>query len=189
MDDREAMIHSKGRQGPYLDWQLAGEYNNKEEFELSEWKEQLRNCSLRSGKYTNIETYYCKYERKKGYNCAVKIRVKFSESSEHIYVERVGGEHRHDVEYCEPQEGSPNYLRWTEAQTRVVMAAVRNDATPTIIKRKLMGAFPEGKLPTSGQLANKIFHCRKVMSSSKYTSEGTAKYRQRGRKLKLVIGP
>ena len=159
------------------------------EFELSGWKEQLRNCSLRSGKYTNIETYYCKYERKKGYICAVKIRVKWSESSDHIYVETVGGEHRHDVEYCQPAEGSPNYLRWSEAQTRLVMAAVGKDATPAIIRRKLMDQFPEGKLPIAGQLSNKIAHCRKVMSSSKYSSEGTATYRQRGRKLKLVIGP
>ena len=169
MDKKEARQHSKGR-GPDLDWELAGEYNNKEEFEFSGWKEELRSCSLRSGKYTNIETYYCKYDRKKGYsNCAVKIRLKFAESSDHIYVETVGGEHRHEMDRPEDL----NSLRWTETQTKVLMTALRNDATPNIIRQKLMGEFPEGKFPTSEQLANKTAHCRKVMNWSKSSLKGT----------------
>ena len=42
-----------------------------------------------------------------------------------------------------------------------------NEATPTVIKRNLRLEFPEGTLPTAGQLSNKIAHCKRLLSASK----------------------
>ena len=119
------------------------------------------------GRFTDIETFYCKFDKKKGYKCSVKFRVRYSNNSDQVSVETEGGEHTHDQEEVELEEGHPNYLRWTVAQTKVVMTGVMNEATPTVIRRNLRNVFPEGKLQTANQLSNKIGHCRKLISASK----------------------
>ena len=43
-----------------------------------------------SGKLKNVETHYWKLLRKKGYNCPVNIRVRYSETSDNVLVEKVG---------------------------------------------------------------------------------------------------
>ena len=101
------------------------------------------------GRFTDIETFYCKFDKKKGYKCSVKFRVRYSNNSDQVSVETEGGEHTHDQEEVELEEGHPNYLRWTVAQTKVVMTGVMNEATPTVIRRNLRNVFPEGKLLTS----------------------------------------
>ena len=149
-----------------LDWEVANEYNTREEFELSEWKQKLKDFVLRSGQFTNVVTYCCKFGRRKGYTCAVQIRVRYAESSDHIYVETVNGNHNHEKQYINVEE-NPNYLKSTEAQTDLVMLGVINNATPAMIKKQLNYNIPDGKMPTANQLANKIAHCKKIMFISK----------------------
>ena len=168
-DNRVRRGGKAGRRGPDLDWQVADEYENKEQFDTSEWKEKIKEFTLKSGKFTDIETYYCKFDRKKGYKCAVKFRVRYSNNYDHVSVETEGGEHTHELEEAEQEEGHPNYLRWTVAQSKIVMTGVMNQATPTVIRRNLRPEFLEGKLPTANQLSNKIAHCRKLLSASKST--------------------
>ena len=93
------------------------------------------------------------------------MKVIFSEADESVTVEEVGGEHNHEMEVNEEAQGSN--LRWTAAQTKVVMTGVLNEASPTVIRRNLKEHFPEGKLPSAIQIANKIAHCRKQVSATK----------------------
>ena len=58
-------------------------------------------------------------------------------------------------------------LCWTAEQTKVVMTGVLNEATPTVIRRNLREVFPENKLPTAIQIANKIAHCRKQVNATR----------------------
>ena len=88
----------------------------------------------------------------------------FSEVDDGVAVEEAGGEHNHEV-VEEIVEGSN--LRWTAQQTKVVMTGVLNEASPTVIRRNLKELFPEGKLPSAIQIANKIAHCRKQVSATK----------------------
>ena len=81
----------------------------------------------------------------------------FSEVDDGVAVEEAGGEHNHEV-VEEIVEGSN--LRWTAQQTKVVMTGVLNEASPTVIRRNLKELFPEGKLPSAIQIANKIAHCQ-----------------------------
>ena len=62
------------------------------------------------------------------------------------------------------EEGHPNYLRWTVAQTKIVMTGIMNKA---VIRRNLRGEFSQGNLPTANQLSNKISNCQKLLSASK----------------------
>ena len=47
------------------------------------------------------------------------------------------------------------------------MTGVLNEATPTVIRRNLREVFPENKLPTAIQIANKIAHCRKQVNAAR----------------------
>ena len=47
------------------------------------------------------------------------------------------------------------------------MTGVLNEATPTVIRRNLREVFPENKLPTAIQIANKIAHCRKQVNATR----------------------
>ena len=43
----------------------------------------------------------------------------------------------------------------------------RIERGPTVIRRNLREHFPEGKLPSAIQIANKIVHCRKQVRATK----------------------
>ena len=79
----------------------------------------------RSTLYAERDTFECKYSRKKAYlPCTLKYRVNFDTSSEEITVEKCGDDHIHekDPEYnlnCNPQ-----YFRWSEEQTNLIVAGV-----------------------------------------------------------------
>ena len=170
-DEDEGVEEARGpgRRGKDLPWETRQEFATKEAFEASEIPAELAtNFSIRSGKFSNIETYYCRFSRKKGYKCQIKMRVRYSESSDQVFVEGIGEDHTHELmaDY-QPAPGNENYLRWTEAQTKVVMTGVMNEASPTVIKRLLREEFAEGKMPSAGQIANKIAHCKKIIMKSK----------------------
>ena len=57
-DNRVRRGGKAGRRGPDLDWQVANEYENKEQFDASDWKDKIKEFTLKSGKYTDIETYF-----------------------------------------------------------------------------------------------------------------------------------
>ena len=163
-DEGVAEARGTGRPGKDLPWEMKHEYASKAEFEASDLTAELAaDYSIRSGKFSNIETYYCKFSRKKGYNCNLKMRVRYSESSDQVFVEGVGEDHTHELmaDY-QPGPGNENYLRWTAAQTKVVMTGVMNEASPTVIKRLLREEFAEGQMPSAGQIANTIAHCKKT---------------------------
>ena len=156
-----------GRRGPDLAWQNLIEFETTELYQASNIPSILKSgFTLRSGKLSNNETYYCKYMRKKGYSCKVKMRVLNSESSEQVEMQLEGGVHDHELKNDEV-EGNDYYNRWTEAQTKIVMTGVLNEASPTVIRRLLREEFPDGKMPSAIQLANKIAHCRKVVTASR----------------------
>ena len=66
-DDMAAGIGAgagNGRRGPDLAWDVYREFETKAEFEASEIPAHLASTfSLRSGKYKNVETHYCKFLR------------------------------------------------------------------------------------------------------------------------------
>ena len=94
-----------------------------------------------SGKLSNIETYHCKYMRKKGYSCKVKMRVTYSESSDQIEVQQEGGDHDHAENI--------HYKRKAEAQSKLVLTGVMNEPLLTVVKRLLKEEFPDGKMPSA----------------------------------------
>ena len=154
------------RRGADLGWKEWQAFETTEAYESSEIPSLLTTAfTLRSGKATSSEVYHCRHARKKGFNCGTKVKVIFSEADESVKVEEVGGEHNHEMEVNEEAQGSN--LRWTAAQTKVVMTGVLNEASPTVIRRNLKEHFPEGKLPSAIQIANKIAHCRKQVSATK----------------------
>ena len=58
-DERVAEARGTGRQGKDLPWEMKHEYASKAEFEASDLPAKLAaNYSIRSGKFSNIETYY-----------------------------------------------------------------------------------------------------------------------------------
>ena len=44
-------------------------------------------------------------------------------------------------------------MRWTAAQTKIVMNDVINEASPTVIRRNFRAEFPDSIMPTAGQLS------------------------------------
>ena len=89
----------------------------------------------------------------------------FSEIDDSVSVQGLG-EHNHELQVQGEQEEAKN-LCWTAEQTKVVMTGVLNEATPTIIWRNLREVFPENKLPTAIQIANKIAHCPKQVNATR----------------------
>ena len=73
-------------------------------------------------------SYHCRFARKKGFNCGVKVKLTFSEIDDSVSVQGLG-EHNHELQVQEEQEGAKN-LCWTSEQTKVVMTGVLKEATP-----------------------------------------------------------
>lgn len=155
----------KGRRGPDLVWEDFQQFENVAQFELSDIPALLeRDFSMRSGKLSSRETYYCKWLRKRGYNCNVKIRVIYAESSDQqVIVQKVGGDHRHEDD--SPEEVIDHKLRWTEDQTNIVMTAVVKGASPTVIRKLLIEKFPDTLMFSAVQLSNKIAYCRQIVQN------------------------
>ena len=61
-DNRMRRGGKASRRGPDLNWQVANEYENKEQFDASDRKDKIKEFTLKSGKYTDIETYFVKFE-------------------------------------------------------------------------------------------------------------------------------
>ena len=137
-----------GRRGPDLEWEDFAEFDDMESFKASDIPAMLKKgLSVRSGKLSSVETYYCKFMRKRGYSCKVRMKVIFSESSEEITVQKVGGDHLHEInEDLQSEGGNDKYLKCTEKQCQVGMTGVMNETTPTVIRRNLKALCPEGKL-------------------------------------------
>ena len=154
---------TRGKDLEWSDWKV---FETSQELEASDVAAMLRtNYTLRTGKNSSLQVFHCRHSRKKGYNCASKVRLMFSEVDDSVIVQEVGGEHNHEIVIGEEQEGEN--LRWTAGQTNVVMTGVLNEATPTVIRRNLREHFPQGKLPSAIQIANKIAHCRKQVRATK----------------------
>ena len=159
----------RGRRGKDLEWQEWQVFETKEEWESSAVVDNLKtDFTLRTGKLTSCQVHHCRFARKKGFNCGVKVKLIFSDSDDRVIVKGVG-EHNH--EQLQVQEGQQEKegrnLCWTAQQTNVVMTGVLNEATPTVIRRNLRELFPEGNLPSAIQIANKIAHCRKQVNATK----------------------
>ena len=124
--------------------------------------------------FIHIYHRYHRYARKKGFNCATKFRViHFDSPAQTVRVETVKGDHNHELDVLEESESGN--LRWTAAQTRIIMAGVLNEASPRAIWQEIENKMPSGKLPSRTQLANKIAHCRKQLSvpnKTRRTAEG-----------------
>ena len=159
---------ARKRRGVDLDWKEWEAFETREDYKRSEIPALLATTfTLRSGKATSSEVYHCRHARKKGFNCGTKVKVIYSEADDSVTVEEVGGEHNHEVVDVNEEEVQGSNLRWTAAQTKVVMTGVLNEASPTVIRRNLKEYFPEGKLPSAIQISNKIAHCRKQVSATR----------------------
>ena len=65
-DEVVAEARGTGRRGKDLPWEMKHEYASKAEFEPSDLPAELAaDYSVRSGKFSNIETYYCKFSKKR----------------------------------------------------------------------------------------------------------------------------
>ena len=149
-----------------MDWRDWEVFETRKKWDTSEVVENLKtDFTLRTGKLSSRQVYHCRFARKKGFNCGVKVKLTFSEVDDSVSVQGLG-EHNHELQVQEEQEGAKN-ICWTTEQTKVVMTGVLNEATPTVIRRNLREVFPENKLPTSIQLANKIAHCRKQVNATR----------------------
>ena len=157
----------KGRRGADLAWEEYDFYETKEEYDASVIPNMLATLfTRRSGKQGDRQTYGCKFARKKGFLCKSKFRVTYSDSSEAVTVEAVTPTHNHEIN-LEAEEAEDGNLVWTAEQKKVIMTGVLNEAKPAVIRRNLKDYFPEGKLPTATQLANKIAYVRKELVEAK----------------------
>ena len=149
-----------------MDWRDWKVFETREEWDTSAVVENLKtDFTLRTGKLSSRQVYHCRFARKKGFNCGVKVKLMFSEIDDSVSVQGLG-EHNHELQVQEEQEEAKN-LCWTAEQTKVVMTGVLNEATPTVIRRNLREVFPENKLPTAIQIANKIAHCPKQVNATR----------------------
>ena len=165
-DQVQVAPKKKGRRGADLPWEEFDTFKSKEEFDQSVLPDMLTTgFTRRSGKHGDIQTWHCKFARRKGYLCQTKYKVTFSASSENVYVETVGADHNHEVDINIEHEGGN--LCWTAEQTKVVVTGILNEAKPAVIRRNLKEYFPEGKMPTAGQLSNKISHCKNNLNEVK----------------------
>jgi len=165
-DQVQVAPKKKGRRGADLPWEEFDTFKSKEEFDQSVLPDMLTTgFTRRSGKHGDIQTWHCKFARRKGYLCQTKYKVTFSASSENVYVETVGADHNHEVDINIEHEGGN--LRWTAEQTKVVVTGILNEAKPAVIRRNLKEYFPEGKMPTAGQLSNKISNCKNNLNEVK----------------------
>ena len=157
----------KGRRGPDLAWEEYDFFETKEQYDASVIPDMLATLfTRRSGKHGDRQTYGCKFARKKGFLCKSKFRVTFSDSSEAVTVEAVTPTHNHEIN-LEAEEAEDSNLVWTAEQKKVIMTGVLNEAKPAVIRRNLKDYFPEGKLPTATQLANKIAYVKKELVKAK----------------------
>ena len=56
-------------------------------------------------------------------------------------------------------------MKWTSAQTKVVMNGIMNKATTTVIRRNLKNHFEEGSMQC--HLSNKIAYCKTIPNESR----------------------
>merc|ERR1740139_1184315 len=113
----------------------------------------------RSTLHAERETFECKFARKKSFlSCNLKYRVNFDTSSFEITIEKSGDSHVHEKDPEYGQNGNPNYFKWTEEQTNVIIAGCKNELDPTVIKRNMKESnlFSAGNWPTPLQISNKI---------------------------------
>ena len=156
----------KGRRGADLPWEEFTTFDTKEDFDNSTIPEMLTGgFTRRSGKQGDIQTWHCKFARRKSYLCQTRFKVTFSASSDHVYIETVGANHNHEVDPNIENEGGN--LCWTAEQTKVVITGILNEAKPAVIRRNLKEYFPEGKMPTAVQLSNKISNCKNNLNEVK----------------------
>ena len=145
------LLHTQGRQ-------TAGHRG----FPLQVWKHKL---IIWVKHFIHINHRCHRYARKKGFNCATKFRViHFDSPAQTVRVETVKGDHNHELDVLE--ESKSGNLRWTAAQTRIIMAGVLNEASPRAIRQEIENKMPPGILPSMTQLANTFAHCRKQLSVS-----------------------
>ena len=178
-EDVEAEEDETQRRGKDREWNLVATFQSNDEYEQSDlYLSELMKMSMRKARstlYADRETFECKFSRKKSFlPCTLKYRVNFDSSSFEITVEKNGDSHVHekDTEYGE--NGNQQYFRWSEEQTNIIVAGVKNELDPTVIKRNMKESnlFSVGKWPTSLQISNKIAHCRLKLVKQSIVSTG-----------------
>ena len=118
---------TRGRRGKDLEWRDWEVFETREEWETSAVVENLKtDFTLRTGKLSSRQVYHCRFAQKKGINCGVKMKLTFSEIDDSVSVQGLG-EHNHELQVQEEQEGAKN-LCWTSEQTKVVMTGVLKKA-------------------------------------------------------------
>ena len=63
-----------------MDWRDWEVFETREEWDTSAVVENLKtDFTLRTGKLSSRQVYHCRFARKKGFNCGVKVKLTFSE--------------------------------------------------------------------------------------------------------------
>ena len=167
VDDIAPKKSGKGR-GPDIDWVEIDRFSDVKKYQESEYFKDIREHftmrKAREGFYADTEHFTCKHARKRGYmKCPIEYKVAFMTTSEEVVVTTNCKRHIHkeDPEYS--REGVN--LVWSDAQTKIVMEAMKNEASTATTIRQLQDAnvFPEGKFPSRSQITVKIRHCRNIL--------------------------
>jgi len=81
-DQVQVAPKKKGRRGADLPWEEFDTFESKEELDQSVLPDMLTTgFTRRSGKHGDIQTWHCKFARRKGYLCQTRYKVTFSASS------------------------------------------------------------------------------------------------------------
>ena len=87
-----------------MDWRDWEVFETREEWDTSAVVESLKtDFTLRTGKLSSRQVYHCRFARKKGFNCGVKVKLTFSEIDDTVSVQGLG-EHNHELQVKEEQE-------------------------------------------------------------------------------------
>ena len=138
-EDEEPETRRRGRD---RDWRFYKSFSSIDEYKASDiYINEISKMSMRksrSTRYADRETFECKFARRIAYlPCGVKFRVSFDSASDDVTIEMCGDKHSHDKDKDYAQTRNPNYFRWNEEQTELIMAAVKNELDSTVIRRNM----------------------------------------------------
>ena len=161
--DEPAHLKGPRRRGQDHGWIKVMDFDSvflfhKSGFFKEELKPQFNMRKMKTTLCSERETYECKYARKRGYTpCPVKYKIVVDNSLHNVVVEKAGEEHEHKQDPNLENVENPNYFRWTQEQTAIVLLGWKNNLNPRAIKRNMLESnLFVGRFPTSLQLSNKI---------------------------------
>ena len=162
--EAEAAETMKKKRGKAADWETKFEFTN-EEYHASDVAKKLKlgfaKHRTRNTKTGLVTEFWCKYGKKIGFSCPVKVKVIKNEEKTTVMEEKDPKDHDHE----EKEEGDRVYGDYNPDQTKEMKECLKLDMSTRNIKKSLQnkGLFTDENMPGQNSFYHKINQLKKEL--------------------------